>query len=542
MDASEIYLWWFDAKEVLISQKWEELTFPIVRWYSKIVGEKTTNSREPTPRREQTVRSEGLSGELRAEPDGPQPAYSNDDGESWKDYCCVQGDLIHRHHNEPRVHSMCRTKKHSIFHWNRSMLRESLTQIWIGCKKSELMTAEMSMKIHMFVGFLERNHNIYSIEGDTSKRIYVVRRRLTTIQTTTRPDNVWPEAWTQIWKAAQITRKSKKWALERPKLDNARRLRGINSIDLEECQDFFEEMRRESSIGTWTQLCHARRRRGVYPALRATRARLEASNKVPKTKYTCMMEAHEPTRQRVEPSVPKNLEDHIAGKGHNSMTHHNLVHKFMFRCLKRRKSRMQKAAVDKEWKKLETTPAWQFDKVRSKKEVILKAQDDKKKVHFASLMDICYLENAELEPKFQTYKGRVVLRGDIVKDDSGAYAVFTAQGSSPSQMTAAKVMDVTSRLPDCDGRAADAVSAYTQVKLEDAPKLLKIPKAACPDIWIRLPRHKWPKSWADIVDPVAPLEGNLYGHPVAGLLWERQFEEVLLELGLECPELGMSMC
>ena len=32
------------------------------------------------------------------------------------------------------------------------------------------------------------------------------------------------------------------------------------------------------------------------------------------------------------------------------------------------------------------------------------------------------------------------------------------------KMTAAKVMDVVARLPDCDGQAADAVSAYTQVK------------------------------------------------------------------------------
>ena len=83
---------------------------------------------------------------------------------------------------------------------------------------------------------------------------------------------------------------------------------------------------------------------------------------------------------------------------------------------------------------------------------------------FASLMDICHLKNAELETKHQKYKGRVVLRGDIVKDDSGAYAVFTEQGSSVSQMTAAKVMDIISRLSGCDGQAADAVSAYTHVK------------------------------------------------------------------------------
>ena len=107
-------------------------------------------------------------------------------------------------------------------------------------------------------------------------------------------------------------------------------------------------------------------------------------------------------------------------------------------------------------------------------------------------MDLWHLKNSELEPQNQKYKGRVVLRGDIVKDDSGSYAVFTEQGSSASQMTAAKVMDIISRLPGCDGQAADAVSAYTQVKLEDAHKLLKIPKSECPDIWIRPPRHKLP--------------------------------------------------
>ena len=120
-----------------------------------------------------------------------------------------------------------------------------------------------------------------------------------------------------------------------------------------------------------------------------------------------------------------------------------------------------------------------------------------------------------------------------MKDDSGAYAVFTEQGSSAPQMTAAKVMDVTARLPDCDGQAADATSAYTQVKLEDAQKRLKNPNSECPDVWIRLPKHKWPKSWAYIEDHVLLLERNLHGHPPAGLLWERQFEKALIELGWE---------
>ena len=45
---------------------------------------------------------------------------------------------------------------------------------------------------------------------------------------------------------------------------------------------------------------------------------------------------------------------------------------------------------------------------------------DKEEVHFATLMEICHRKNAELEPKLQKYKGRVVLREDTVKDDSGA--------------------------------------------------------------------------------------------------------------------------
>ena len=142
-------------------------------------------------------------------------------------------------------------------------------------------------------------------------------------------------------------------------------------------------------------------------------------------------------------------------------------------------------------------------------------------------------ENAELEAKHQKYRHRVVLRGDIVKDDLGSYAVCTEQGSSASQMTAAKIMDIISRLPGCARQAADAVSASTQVKMEDAPKLLKIPKSECPDMWIRLPRHKWPKSWSSMEDTVVPLERNLYGHPLAGLLWERQHEKIPLQHGWE---------
>ena len=40
---------------------------------------------------------------------------------------------------------------------------------------------------------------------------------------------------------------------------------------------------------------------------------------------------------------------------------------------------------------------------------------------------------------------------------------------------------VIARWSGCSGQAANAVSAYTQVKMEDAPRLLEIPRWKCPD-------------------------------------------------------------
>ena len=213
------------------------------------------------------------------------------------------------------------------------------------------------------------------------------------------------------------------------------------------------------------------------------------SNKI-RTKLACILEADESTRLRMGNSLPSHHEDHIAGKGDHSLQHYNLVHKFI-PMPQAMKIPAAKAAVVKEWEKLEKIPAWQLTTVRSKRDVIDEARKEGKTIHFASLMDLCHLKNAELEAKHQKYKGRVVLRDDIVKDDPSSYAV-----------------------PSC-------------------PKLLQFysRKSECPDNWIRVPRHKWPKSWSSMEDPVVPLERNLYGHPLAGLLWERQFEKILLKHG-----------
>ena len=91
----------------------------------------------------------------------------------------------------------------------------------------------------------------------------------------------------------------------------------------------------------------------------------------------------------MEVTLPKYHEDHIAGKGDNSLQHKNLVHKFI-PVPQAMKIPAAKAAVEKEWEKLEKIPAWDITKVRHKSEVIDEARKEGTKVHFASLMDICH--------------------------------------------------------------------------------------------------------------------------------------------------------
>ena len=66
-----------------------------------------------------------------------------------------------------------------------------------------------------------------------------------------------------------------------------------------------------------------------------------------KTKLACILEADESTRMRIGNSIVHH-QDHIAGKGENSLQHYILVHKFI-PMPQAMKIPAAKAAVDKEW-------------------------------------------------------------------------------------------------------------------------------------------------------------------------------------------------
>ena len=67
-----------------------------------------------------------------------------------------------------------------------------------------------------------------------------------------------------------------------------------------------------------------------------------------KTKFACILEASESARLRMGESLPNHHEDHIAGKGNNSLQHESLVHK-LIPMPQAMKIPEAKAAVDKEW-------------------------------------------------------------------------------------------------------------------------------------------------------------------------------------------------
>eukprot|EP00973_Karenia_brevis_P065854 9152040-Karenia_brevis.AAC.1 len=80
-------------------------------------------------------------------------------------------------------------------------------------------------------------------------------------------------------------------------------------------------------------------------------------------------------------------------------------------------------------------------------------------------MSLCSLKGAELDVKKQNYKGRVVFRGDKVKDQHDYLAVFCEQGTSASHMAASKFLSALGRKPGMSAEDADAASAYTQADL-----------------------------------------------------------------------------
>ena len=138
-------------------------------------------------------------------------------------------------------------------------------------------------------------------------------------------------------------KEKQKWSNEKLHLENARKLRGIYFIDPEDTE--FKETIKNARKKLETQMALAMpcktSKKGMHGETRGK------SNDF-KSKFSCILEASESTRLRMEKFLRNYHEDHIAGKGYNSLQHYNLIHKFI-PMPQAMKIPAAMAAVDKEW-------------------------------------------------------------------------------------------------------------------------------------------------------------------------------------------------
>ena len=79
-------------------------------------------------------------------------------------------------------------------------------------------------------------------------------------------------------------------------------------------------------------------------------------------------------------------------------------------------------ALTGEWEKLENQIAWDLNSVRERADVIADAKAAGRTVHFGSLMALMHIKHSALSPEKRKYKGRIVFRGDNVRDERGYLA------------------------------------------------------------------------------------------------------------------------
>lgn len=192
-----------------------------------------------------------------------------------------------------------------------------------------------------------------------------------------------------------------------------------------------------------------------------------------------------------------------------------------------------KEAVEKELKKLMDVETFALDEIMDQDDVIKMYADRNKPVHFGSLRALSHEKHSELQLEDPEYKGRVVFRRDIVRDNDGYYTVFSEPGTSSSHMAATKFLDAIARMPDCDGEDSDAMSAYTQVKLDEIGKN-RGKGHEFVDTWVSLPKANIPTRFLHMKTPVCALTRNLHGHKLAGVLWLKYAEHIIInELDFE---------
>ena len=164
---------------------------------------------------------------------------------------------------------------------------------------------------------------------------------------------------------------------------------------------------------------------------------------------------------------------------------------------------------------------WLEDTMMDKDDLIRLSRSNGKKIHMGNLLTICSIKFAERASEHWRYKGRICFRGDDVKDEYGAPAIFQQLSASPTTVHAANSTVAYGTLPDNETEVSDAIRAYIQSVLGSKY-----------ETWVLIPPELRPKHWR-AKRPMCKLVKALYGHPESGAHWERHLEKAVRAIGGE---------
>ena len=178
-------------------------------------------------------------------------------------------------------------------------------------------------------------------------------------------------------------------------------------------------------------------------------------------------------------------------------------------------------AIGKEKNGLLEAGTWLESEIISKAEALAWATRTSNVIHIGSLMVILSVKGAELDPDLWKLKARIVFRGDSVRGNHGASAIFEElYASSPASLEGLNTVVAFGLLEGNGCATSDAVRAYVQAALKSKNKT-----------FVLLPPELVPEGKKHIISPVAPLHKSLYGHPESSAHWAKHLHAILLELG-----------
>ena len=128
-------------------------------------------------------------------------------------------------------------------------------------------------------------------------------------------------------------------------------------------------------------------------------------------------------------------------------------------------------------------------------------------VHIASLHTLCGIKRWEQPAEQHKYKGRIVYRGDLIRNESDELVLYADTAATPTALVA---LNLALFFGSCEHNSislSDAIQAFLQAPLEE-------------ETWVLVPFGLWLDSWKSKYSKgtklVVRLLKSLYGHPLAG--------------------------